>query len=209
MKMLKTVSVLVATLFLGTGVTFAEDMTIPNTFTSGTKIMSSEVNENFDVLVKEINELKKRLRTLEDIPQDPPCIVPNTDGFCDNYNGTITYAATGVVYLANANCFGEMDWDSAMSAAATLASGACGLTDGSTAGEWRLPKYEYPYELSLLFYIKEHPTIRSLFINVQNSSYWSSSLGGNGAWLVNLNGGSASVSDLTFPRYVWPVRDGS
>jgi hypothetical protein len=51
----------------------------------------------------------------------------------------VTDNMTGLIWLANANCFGLQTWPNAMAAANTLASGACSLTDGSVAGAWRLP----------------------------------------------------------------------
>jgi hypothetical protein len=53
-------------------------------------------------------------------------------------NGTVKDAQTGLVWLKNANCFGLMSWADANIKAAALASGQCGLTDGSKAGDWRL-----------------------------------------------------------------------
>jgi hypothetical protein len=61
--------------------------------------------------------------------------------FTDNGNGTVTDNTTGLVWLKNASCFGDMNWYDAMSTAASLASGTCGLSDGSKAGDWRLPTY--------------------------------------------------------------------
>jgi len=44
----------------------------------------------------------------------------------------------GLVWLKNANCFVEVSWyDSLNSKTPGLASGQCGLTDKSTAGQWR------------------------------------------------------------------------
>ncbi len=45
-----------------------------------------------------------------------------------------------------------MNWGSAYSAAAGLQSGACGLTDGSKAGQWRLPTAD---ELLTLFNVND------------------------------------------------------
>ena len=59
--------------------------------------------------------------------------------FVDNGNGTVTDMATGLIWLKNASCFGKQNWLSAMTSARALADGQCGLTDGSTAGQWRLP----------------------------------------------------------------------
>ncbi len=59
--------------------------------------------------------------------------------FTDNNDGTLTDNLTGLVWLRNANCNGYIYWDDALTWAKTLADGACGLTDGSAAGGWRLP----------------------------------------------------------------------
>src|SRR5262245_29769478 len=53
-------------------------------------------------------------------------------------NGTVKDVTTGLVWLKNANCFGLTNWADANIKAAALASGQCGLTDGSKAGDWRL-----------------------------------------------------------------------
>ena len=41
--------------------------------------------------------------------------------------------------MTQANCFEFVTWDQALSEANTLVSGRCGLSDGSVAGDWRLP----------------------------------------------------------------------
>ena len=59
--------------------------------------------------------------------------------FPDNGDGTVSDNLTGLIWLKNANCFGQKDWATAMSDADNLSNGTCGLTDGSSAGDWRLP----------------------------------------------------------------------
>jgi len=59
-------------------------------------------------------------------------------GFVDNGNGTVTDLLTGLTWLKLANCI-QGDWATAMATVNTLASGQCGLTDGSAAGSWRMP----------------------------------------------------------------------
>jgi Protein of unknown function (DUF1566) len=46
---------------------------------------------------------------------------------------------TGLVWLKNAACIAPANWASAVTDANQLATGQCGLSDGSSAGEWRLP----------------------------------------------------------------------
>jgi len=58
--------------------------------------------------------------------------------FIDNGNGTVTDTMTGLVWLKRANCI-QGDWATALAAVSNLASGNCGLTDGSAAGSWRMP----------------------------------------------------------------------
>ncbi len=59
-------------------------------------------------------------------------------------NGTVTDNRTGLVWLKNANCIGEVDWFTAMEFVAGLGDWPgrvdrdCGLSDGSSPGEWRL-----------------------------------------------------------------------
>jgi hypothetical protein len=59
--------------------------------------------------------------------------------FTNNGNGTITDNLTGLIWAQNQNCFNNVTWATALALANTLASGACGLNDGSIAGDWRVP----------------------------------------------------------------------
>ena len=68
----------------------------------------------------------------------PPCF-DNANRYVNCGNGTVTDTVTGLIWLQNANCFGVQNYATANQAAAGLADGQCGLTDGSSAGDWRLP----------------------------------------------------------------------
>ncbi len=59
--------------------------------------------------------------------------------FSDNSNGTVTDNLTNLVWLKNANCFDTGTWSEALTDALTLDSGDCGLSDSSSAGDWRVP----------------------------------------------------------------------
>ena len=54
--------------------------------------------------------------------------------FIASTTGVVTDTMTGLVWLKNANCFGQQVWATAIISATALASGTCGLTDGSVAG---------------------------------------------------------------------------
>ena len=131
--------------------------------------------------------------------------------FTDNSNGTVTDNLTGLIWLKNANCFGGQSWTNALATANGLASGSCGLTDGSAAGAWRLPNV---HELqSLVDYGRVDPALPSghPFTNAQSYSYWSSTTyAGNtsSAWDVYLGSGYVVDSGKAGTNSVWPVRGG-
>lgn len=115
----------------------------------------------------------------------------------DNGNGTVT--VNGLVWLKDAGCLGMMNWNSAMNEAANLASGRCGLTDQSKAGNWRLPNKE---ELTAIYSSKGD------FSGVRPSYYWSSTshTDPSKAWMVYMNFGYVIYGYKDSYNYVWPVR---
>ena len=115
--------------------------------------------------------------------------------FADNQNGTVTDNLTGLVWLKNASCFAPDTWPTALADANQLASGACGLSDGSTAGQWRLPNVN---ELeSVVDFSASNPAVRpeSYFSNVAGIVYWTSTgyFGGDkgspSAWAISMSDG--------------------
>ena len=129
--------------------------------------------------------------------------------FTDNADGTVTDNLTGLIWLKNANCFGTRVWETALTDANTLASGSCGLTDGSVAGDWRLPNRREL--LSLVDYQNSIPSLPTghPFSGVVSSRYWSSTTRVNNptlAWFVLFDIGNASSLSKTNDYYVWPVR---
>ncbi len=135
--------------------------------------------------------------------------------FVANGDGTVTDHLTGLIWLKNAGCFGLLPWASALASANTLASGSCGLSDGSVAGDWRLPNIR---ELETLLNAQQAHSSDWLtgrgFTNVTTSFYWSSSsLAANPvrAWAVSLYGGgvfSQLKDDINGYLAIWPVRGG-
>jgi hypothetical protein len=134
--------------------------------------------------------------------------------FTDNNNGTITDNLTGLIWLKNANCFGLQTWTNALSSANTLANGTCGLTDSSTAGQWRLPnRKEFESLIDLSQFNPALPTSHP-FTGVQAQTtdyYWSASYLANdkiSAWYVRLDNGFVNAGSKATTGYVWPVRGG-
>jgi hypothetical protein len=137
-----------------------------------------------------------------------PCPEPR---FTDNSNGTVTDNCTGLIWLKNANCFGIRAWATALNDTIVLASGSCGLTDGSIAGDWRLPNVK---ELqSLIDFGNENPALPSghPFTGVQYQ-YWSSTTridSSGDAWVVYMGYGHVHDLNMASDYSVWPVRGGN
>ena len=131
------------------------------------------------------------------------------DRFTDNGNGAVTDNCTQLTWLKNANCFNVKIWQEAINAAKQLAAGQCGLKDGSSAGDWRLPSIK---ELqSLIDYSKVSPALPKIhpFLEMRPDLYWSSTEGAYDeiyAWYVSFNNGHVNTSYKSSTYYVWPVR---
>ncbi len=130
--------------------------------------------------------------------------------FTINGDGTVTDNLTDLIWLRNANCFGTRSWQNALDDANGLASGSCSLTDGSSAGDWRLPNI---VELrSLIDISPADPSLPSghPFTNFQNTFYWSSTTrvgtpGSAYGIVFDVRGQFVSTSK-TGSWYVLPVR---
>ena len=140
-------------------------------------------------------------------------IVPQPYRFIDKGNGTVTDKKTGLTWLKNANCFGpQQNLRSAMIVVNKLANGQCGLTDGSTAGQWRLPDLA---ELSSLIdygrYAVDMPAGHPFSKVVPGRYYWSSTRtlrNPNDAVTVAVGHGLNIDGIVNYDfggAYVWPV----
>ena len=131
--------------------------------------------------------------------------------FVDLNDGTMLDTTSSLRWLKDANCFGWQHWDTAISNAAGLAAPACGLSDGTVAGDWYLPSIEELRIFTDAGY--RNDTLNDAgFSNVQvNAGYWSSSTyasNANNAWSVSMLTGYLGVGSKGYEAYVWPVRTG-
>lgn len=137
--------------------------------------------------------------------------------FVDNGDGTVNDALTGLVWLKNANCFNPAIWATALADANQLASGACGLSDGSTAGDWRLPNLVEMESLLDLSASNPALTPGNPFTHVSTGIYWTSTAyyggqeGTTEAWAVRLSDGryindGTSNAMASSSNAVWAVK---
>ena len=130
--------------------------------------------------------------------------------FTDNGDGTVADNLTGLIWLKDANCDGQKDWAAALNFGNALAQPQCGLSDNSSAGDWRLPNIR---ELqSLIDYGNFNFALPSghPFIGVQAFYYWSSTSNAaqpTWAWAVPMYDGTP-ITEMkdTDNFHVWYVR---
>lgn len=100
--------------------------------------------------------------------------------FTNNNNGTVTDNLTGLIWMQDITCLGTRNWDNANALVAVLQSGSCGLSDGSTAGMWRMPNVNELGSLVDLNYTNPALTAGHPFVlpsgNYSTSLIWSSTL---------------------------------
>ena len=139
-----------------------------------------------------------------------------TPRFIDNQDGTVTDRLTRLIWFKNPNCFGMKDWVSAIQTAKNLEEGDCGpnpavvLSDGSSAGDWRLPTMK---ELCTLIDFKRRgPALPKghLFLDIPSGYHWSATTldsHSGMAWIVYFESGTACYEDIkNRAGHIWPVR---
>ncbi len=153
-----------------------------------------------------------------------------TPRFIDNHNGTVTDNLTGLIWLQDANCALQVSWSNALVFASDMYDGwtgdgnggDCDLSDGSQAGDWRLPTvnelvslvdHEYfDPALSNAAGNGQWTSDEDAFSRVGPNYYWSSTTytyKPKYAWRVGINAGGIDFEKKSEGScYVWPVRGG-
>lgn len=129
--------------------------------------------------------------------------------FTDNDDGTVSDNLTGLIWLQDANPFGEVSWEEGLAKTKCLSSGKHGLSDESSEGDWRMPNIREL--LSLIDYGTSAPIIPRghPFNNVQEALYWTSSSLTPApllAWMITLGIGPTVFVVKSSPCRLWPVR---
>ncbi len=155
-----------------------------------------------------------------------PCF-DSLERYEDCGNGTVTDSVTDLIWLENANCFGQLHYKEAQDQVANLKHGDCGLTDNSSPGDWRLPTQE-EWDTTVVqaknlvctspaltdaegysCYSEEGRT--QVFSGIQLNYYWLSTThqySPSNAWCAYLIDCGTATANKGTPFYVWPVRGG-
>ncbi len=133
-----------------------------------------------------------------------------TNRFLDPGDGTLHDNLTGLIWLKDGGCLASRPWSEAVAAANGLSNGTCGLTDGSVAGDWRLPNVN---ELDSLVNVSASDVAAWLngagFANIAWYWYWTSSTympTGVHKWGVVMQRGSVSGDSPGNNHWILPVR---
>lgn len=144
-----------------------------------------------------------------------------TPRFTNNGDGTVTDHLTNLIWLQEGNCIefypgdttgeNKRSWVKAVQSAKQLADPKCGLTDGSLAGDWRLPNRRELDSLVDLGHVWPALPANSYLTNTFNNGYWSSTTIDSYttmAWLVGFEFGGVNPGNKVDAFYVRAVRGG-
>lgn len=134
--------------------------------------------------------------------------------FADHGDGTVTDRLTGLVWLTEPECLAPDTFEGALRTSRELEDGQCGLTDGSSAGDWRLPNFRELF--SVLDWSVSHPVLTPGHpFSVVQRLHWTSTSSlpagpdpSDRAWTMSpYTTGNFHTASKTSLQHIWPVRD--
>ena len=134
---------------------------------------------------------------------------PNDKRLKDQSDGTIVDQLTGLMWLKNASCLGQIPLNEAITRIDEFNQNPMSFTCyayQASYNDWRLPNIN---ELkTLIDYSNIHPSVtNNVFTGLATTGYWSSTpYSNNLIWQVNLDNGDMSTSSKTTANHVLLVR---
>jgi hypothetical protein len=203
-------------LFFLTSIGIAKDWPLTQEDMKNSK--ATGLYDNVTILQEQINSLTERIGRIETLFET------GRPRFTDMGDGTIRDNVSGLIWLKDASCdnlphteHGIANWEEAIVAAAVLTSDTCGLTDGSKAGDWRLPsKAEWEAFMSAVYI--DPALVNTVgdaqwsegdpFTGVLSDAYWSSTEQEyeTYAYYADMANGWMYYNDERMTYRVWPVR---
>ena len=101
--------------------------------------------------------------------------------WCDNLDGTIKDMTTGLVWLQNAFCMSATWYEALKNVPENLRDGVCGLTDGSSWGDWRLPTANELHGITSQGVETVLYSTPRFFVGIDSCLYWTSTTHSIGA----------------------------
>ena len=129
-------------------------------------------------------------------------VKPPTPRFTDKGDGTVKDNPTDLIWLKDTTCL-RGQWLDALQLVSALASGGCGLSDGSVPGDWRLPNVR-ELESLLDFGFRDPPLSNAAGTGqwTQGDPFSGNPLGGLGYWT------STSLPIGDNPTVAWAIQFG-
>jgi len=130
--------------------------------------------------------------------------------FSDNGDGTVTDHLTRLIWVKNQGLLNASNWADALTDINALKDGVAGLSDGSAAGDWRLPNIR---ELMSLTEVRQQDPVLPTghpFEGIQSTNYWTSTTHvviPQEALIMDLRTGATLRADKTLIQQVWAVRN--
>lgn len=146
----------------------------------------------------------------------PSCRDDSGAWYVDCGNGTVTDSRSGLVWLKDADCLGaDVDWRTAMGFVAGLADQPegsiaadddCGLSDGSSPGDWRLPS-RLEWWAMVNGVVDGTLNCIPVLTNDQGDACWSAGCPGSECSFSNVHTGHYWAADTLWQTWVFEVAD--
>jgi hypothetical protein len=129
--------------------------------------------------------------------------------FFDNLDGTVTDHLTGLIWLQDSTRFTDLSFADALARCNALGDDGVDLTDGSEAGQWRLPNVGELGSLNDFSQLGPALPVDNPFILGNAGTFWTGTTmaeNPNRAWTIGMGIGRIVSAPKVQANQAWPVR---